>query len=281
MVVRKFIEINEDKCNGCGNCVVDCVEGALQIINGKAKVVKEQFCDGLGACIGGCPLDALKIVERDVAEFDEKAVEEHLKSKAQSSPKGYTSASNNLKVNSEGCGGGCPGTRTIEIKRENNSEINRKNFCGEQGSKEEATQAYAEIRRGATDADNAVIHENSSCLTQWPVQLHLISPQAPYLKGANLLVAASCSAFAYGNFHHDFIKNHIVVIACPKLDRTEPYIDKLTQIIKEGGITSITVVRMEVPCCGGLSHMVKEAITLSGKKLPYLEEIITVDGKRK
>jgi ferredoxin len=246
MVVRKFIEINEDKCTGCGNCVVDCAEGALQIVNGKAKVMKEQFCDGLGACIGGCPVDALKIVERDVAEFDEKAVEEHLKSK--DNPKLKTK---DERQKTKDCGGGgCPSLA---------------------------------FNRGATETikEKTENPEGQSELQQWPVQLHLISPQAPYLKGANLLVAASCSAFAYGNFHHDFIKNHIVVIACPKLDRTEPYIDKLTQIIKEGGITSITVVRMEVPCCGGLSHMVKEAITLSGKKLPYLEEIITVDGKRK
>ncbi len=250
MVVRKFIEINEDKCNGCGNCVVDCAEGALQIVNGKAKVVKEQFCDGLGACIGGCPVDALKIVERDVAEFDEKAVEEHLKSKDQSSPKGFALASKKQKTKGEGCGGGCP---SLAFNR---------------GSAETITEK----------SENP---EGQSELQQWPVQLHLISPHAPYLKGANLLVAATCSAFAYGNFHHDFIKNHIVVVACPKLDKTEPYVDKLTQIIKEGGITSITVIRMEVPCCGGLSYIVKEAITKSGKKLPYLEEIITVDGKRK
>lgn len=243
MVVRKFIEINEDKCTGCGNCVVDCAEGALQIINGKAKVVKEQFCDGLGACIGGCPVDALKIVERDVAEFDENAVEEHLKSK------------NNPKLNpikkeeKKGCGGGCP---SLAFNRDTSKPIQNESSANPEGQSE---------------------------LQQWPVQLHLINPTAPYLKGANLLIAASCSAFAYGNFHHDFIKNHIVVIACPKLDRTEPYIDKLTQIIQEGGITSITVVRMEVPCCGGLSHMAKEAISKSGKKLPYLEEIITVDGK--
>ena len=243
MVLRKFIEINEDKCNGCGNCVIDCAEGALQIINGKAKVVKEQFCDGLGACIGGCPVDALKIVERDVAEFDEIAVEEHLKSKNNPKLKPIK------KEEKQGCG--CP------------SMAFNTSF-GE--PKEEKT------------SDNP---QGQSELQQWPVQLHLLNPQAPYLHGANLLVAASCSAFAYGNFHHDFIKNHIVVIACPKLDNTEPYVDKLTQIITEGGITSITVVRMEVPCCGGLSHMVKEAISLSGKKLPYLEEIITVDGKLK
>ncbi len=264
MVLRKFIEINEDKCNGCGNCVVDCAEGALQIVNGKAKVVKEQFCDGLGACIGSCPVDALKIAEKDVAEFDEHAVEKHLKSN--NNPKLQLVK----KEEKKGCGGGCPGTRAIEIKRNINSEVNRQSFHEEQG-----------IKHGVTGKDSAIIRENSSCLTQWPVQLHLISPQAPYLKGAKLLVAATCSAFSYGNFHHDFIKDHIVVVACPKLDKTEPYVDKLTRIITEGGIASITVVRMEVPCCGGLSHLVKEAIANSGKKLPYLEEVITVDGKIK
>ncbi|MDD4526935.1 MAG: ferredoxin [Candidatus Margulisbacteria bacterium] len=240
MVMRKFIEINEEKCNGCGNCIVDCAEGALQLVNGKAKVVKEQFCDGLGACIGNCPVDALKIIEKDVAAFDEEAVEKHLKSK--DNPK--------LKIaKKEDHACGCP------------SMAFDRSFVEPKEEKK---------------ADNP---QGQSELQQWPVQLHLINPQAPYLKGANLLVAATCSAFSYGNFHHDFIKDHIVVVACPKLDRTEPYVDKLTQIITEGEITSITVIRMEVPCCGGLSQIVKEAINKSGKKLPYLEEIITVDGK--
>lgn len=248
MVLRNFIEINEEKCNGCGNCVVDCAEGALQIVNGKAKVVKESFCDGLGACIGRCPVDALKIIQKDVEEFDEKAVEEHLKSA--NNPK--------LKTKGEGCGGGCPSLAFNKSPINNNpTSINK------------------------TENSSANETEIKSELQQWPVQLHLINPQAPYLKGANLLVAATCSAFSYGNFHRDFIKNHIVVVACPKLDKTEPYVDKLTKIITEGGIASITVVRMEVPCCGGLSYMVKESIANSGKKLPYLEEIISIDGKIK
>lgn len=255
MVIRNFIEIDEEKCNGCGICVIDCAEGALQIVNGKAKVVKESFCDGLGACIGGCPVGALKIIQKDVEAFDEKAVEEHLKFKKNSKlqTKDTMSTTQNTEYR-----GGCPSLAF------NKSPIN--NNSSDTNNKVNSSSNETEVK---------------SELQQWPVQLHLMNPQAPYLKGANLLVAATCSAFAYGNFHHDFIKNHIVVVACPKLDKTEPYIDKLTQIIKEGGVASITVVRMEVPCCGGLSYMVKEAINKSGKKLPYLEEVITIDGKVK
>ncbi len=247
MVVRNFIEIDEDKCNGCGNCVIDCEEGALQIIDGKAKVVKESYCDGLGACLGGCPVDALKIIQKEVDEFDEEAVEEHLKS--DNNPK--LKMEQKKETKSSSCGGGCP-SMAFDTK----TTTEEKTCCG----------------------DNP---QGQSELQQWPVQLHLMSPQAPYLKGANLLVAATCSAFAHGNFHHEFIKDHIVVVACPKLDKTEPYIDKLTQMITEGGISSITVIRMEVPCCGGLSQMVKQAIDKSGKKLPYLEEVISVNGEVK
>jgi NAD-dependent dihydropyrimidine dehydrogenase PreA subunit len=242
MVLRKFIEIDEDKCNGCGNCVVDCAEGALQIIDGKARVIKEEFCDGLGACLGRCPTDALKIIDKDVAEFNEKAVEEHLKNNAIN------------KNHQKPCppSGGCPSTQYNRAPSKANVE-NESNIKG----------------------------TIQSQLQQWPIQLHLLNPSAPYLAGANFLLAATCSAFSYGNFHNDFIKNHIIAIACPKLDNTEPYLDKLVQIIQKGGIASITVIRMEVPCCSGLSLLVKKAIEKSGKKLPYLEEIVSISGEIK
>jgi NAD-dependent dihydropyrimidine dehydrogenase PreA subunit len=239
---RNFIEIDEEKCNGCGDCVVSCAEGALQIIDGKAKVVNDSFCDGLGACIGHCPVDALKIIEKDVAEFDEAAVEKHLKEKdSQKQPNKHDVA----------CG--CPG-------------MAMQDFSKKAGEQEE---------QGSEQGDVA------SQLRQWPIQLHLVNPAAPYFQNCNLLIAASCTAFSLGNFHQSLLKDHAVVIACPKLDRTEGYVEKLAEIIKSGGVLSVTVARMEVPCCMGLTSMVKEAINVSGKKVPFLEEIISIQGEIK
>jgi NAD-dependent dihydropyrimidine dehydrogenase PreA subunit len=231
MTVRKFIKIDEKKCNGCGECVTSCVEGALQIIDGKAKVVNEIFCDGLGACIGSCPQNALEIIEKDVADFDEKAVEKHLENKKHDIP----------------CG--CPG---MAMKDFSEPEI-----------------------------DTKVENPKSvpSRLKQWPIQLHLVNPAAPYFKNANLVIAASCTAFSFGAFHQEFLANHRLVIACPKLDKTEGYIEKLAQIIKENNLASITVVRMEVPCCAGLTILGKQAIANSGKKVPFLEQVISIQGK--
>ncbi|HAR63860.1 MAG: 4Fe-4S ferredoxin [Candidatus Margulisiibacteriota bacterium] len=228
MVLRKFIDIDEAKCDGCGNCVVACAEGALRIIDGKARVIKEQFCDGLGACIGECPKDALKIVTRDVARFDETAVEKHLKE--------------NRKV--------CPGTAVHEFRD---------------------TPVVPQ-----TPVDAAAC---PSQLRQWPVQLHLVSPAAGYFQGANLLIAADCCAFSYGNFHRDFVKDRAVVIACPKLDDTEGYIEKLVNIIKEGNVSSITVVIMQVPCCRGLARIAQEALKRANRPIPYSEKIISIKGE--
>jgi len=230
---RNFIEIDEAACNGCGNCVTACAEGALKIINGKAKVVNDSFCDGLGACIGHCPTGALKIIEKDVAAFDENAVNAHLKNK-------YDVPCN------------CPGM---------------------------AMQDFRENKIQQEDKKNMECHEVESQLRQWPIQLHLVNPEAPYFKNCNLLIAASCTAFSFGNFHSNFLKDHTLVIACPKLDKTEGYLEKLTEIINRGEILSITVVRMEVPCCMGLTMLVKEAIKNSKKKIPFLEEIISIKGE--
>ncbi|MFA5880419.1 MAG: 4Fe-4S binding protein [Candidatus Margulisiibacteriota bacterium] len=231
-MIRNFIEINEEKCNGCGNCVVACAEGALKIIDGKAKVVNDSFCDGLGACIGHCPTDALKIVKKEVTEFDEKLVQENLQKQAQ-------------KTNQYNVPCNCPG---MEI------QDNR-------------------------DKNNDVSIESISQLKQWPIQLHLVSHTAPYFKECNLLIAASCTAFSFGNFHQEFLRNHTLVIACPKLDQTEGYLEKLTEIINKNSILSITVARMEVPCCKGLTMLAEEAIKSSTKKVPFLEQVISLKGK--
>lgn len=230
MAIRNIIEIDEDKCNGCGQCVVDCAEAALQIINGKAKLVKEIYCDGLGACMGNCPTGALKVVQREAEEFDEKATEKHIHA--------------TKKEKEEPCG--CPGSRAVDFSE-----------------KKADSQGEAETRPE---------------LSNWPVQLKLVAPNAPFLKDADLLLAADCTAFSAINFHSRFIKGKKLLIACPKLDDTQLYYEKLTEMFKGNAIKSITVARMEVPCCGGLIHLAKEAIKASGKDIPLNEVVIGIKG---
>lgn len=229
MAIRNIINIDEDKCNGCGNCVVDCAEAALQIVNGKAKLVKELYCDGLGACMGGCPTGALTIVQREADAFDETATEAHVHA---------------MKAKPEPCG--CPSTRSVDFA---NKEV---------------------VGRG--------VSETRPELTNWPIQLKLIATEAPYLNNADLLMAADCAAFSTINFHSRFIKGRKVVIACPKLDDAQFYFDKLTEMFKVNSINSVTVVRMEVPCCGGLAYITKQAIQKSGKEIPYSEVVIGIKG---
>ncbi len=229
MAIRNIINIDEDKCNGCGNCVVDCAESALQIVNGKAKLVKELYCDGLGACIGGCPTGALTIVQREADPFDEIATEAYVHS---------------MKKKQEPCG--CPSTRPVD-------------FMDREVGRHEAAETKPE-------------------LTNWPIQLKLVATEAPYFNNADLLMAADCAAFSTINFHSRFIKGRKVVIACPKLDDAQFYFDKLTEIFKLNSINSVTVVRMEVPCCGGLAYITKQAIQKSGKEIPYSEVVIGIKG---
>ena len=229
---RKIIKIDEKKCNGCGLCVDACAEGALQLINGKAKLVSESYCDGLGACLPECPTDAISIEERESLPFDEKAVEEPLsKSKKGSSmdPPKFT----------------CPGKKTAVLNKN---------------------------QRPIVSNDDV-----PSALGQWPCQLKLVPTNAPYLKGAKLLIAADCTAFAYANIHKKFMQGKITLIGCPKLDQGT-YAEKLCEIIKNNDIKSITVLRMEVPCCGGLSQAVKDAIIKSQKMLPWQIVTISIDG---
>jgi ferredoxin len=230
MAIRNIIHIDEDKCNGCGNCVVDCAEAALQIVNGKAKLVKEIYCDGLGACMGGCPTGALTIIQRESDPFDEAATEKHVHEVR--------------RKKEEPCG--CPGTRTVDF-----------------GEKRPPSHAAADARAE---------------LTNWPIQLKLVPASAPYFNDADLLLAADCTAFSAAGIHGRFIKGRKVVIACPKLDDAQSYYEKLTEMFRQNSIKSITVLRMEVPCCGGLAYIVKQALQASKKEIPYYEVVIGIKG---
>lgn len=229
-MIRKIIKIDEEKCNGCGACAAACHEGAIGMVDGKAKLMREDYCDGLGDCLPACPTNAISFEEREAPAYDEKAVQK-AKQKKQSG---------NLPC-------GCPGTQSKSIKRD----------------------CKADIR-----SDEAV----SSQLSQWPVQIKLVPVNAPYFNGANLLIAADCTAYAYGNFHNEFIRNRITLIGCPKLDEGD-YADKLTEIIKNNDIKSITIVRMEVPCCGGIENAAKKALQASGKFIPWQVVTISTDGR--
>jgi Fe-S-cluster-containing hydrogenase component 2 len=243
-VVRKIIEIDDDLCDGCGNCVPSCAEGALQIVDGKAKVIADIYCDGLGACLGDCPTGALSIVEREADEFDEEAVEEHLANQKKPEPQHIPMS------------GGCPSARMQTFDA----------FAAQQ-----ATTTQTEI---ATTGQ-----EEESALSHWPVQIMLVPPTAPFLKGADLLVLADCVPVAFPTVHRDFIKGKSVLMGCPKLDNAQFYIEKFAQICKQSGVKSITSVVMEVPCCSGLPMIVKKGMELSGIEIPMEEVVISTRGK--
>jgi len=237
---RKIIEIDETLCDGCGVCVPSCEEGALEIIDGKAKMVSEIYCDGLGACLGECPTGALRIVEREADEFDEEAVKEHLSSNSkEEKPKEATLP----------CG--CPSTSIRTFRQPSPCQ----------------------------EANKPAFHASSdSALSHWPVQIRLVPPTAPFLKGADLLVAADCTPFAYPNFHKDFLEGKTVLVGCPKLDDAQAYIQKFTDIFNTTDINSISVVVMEVPCCQGLPVIVESGMEKAGKKIPMEKVIISVKG---
>ncbi len=243
-VMRKIIEIDEERCNGCGNCVVACAEGAIQIVDGKAKVIADKYCDGLGACIGDCPEDALKIIEREADDFDEAAVEELLKKQAQE------------KKQAQPVPGGCPSA---------------------------AMKTFPTA--GAADpcgcANNPAIQPSGgkSALGHWPVQIRLVPPGAPFLRDADLLIAADCVPVAYPSFHEDFLKGKAVMIGCPKFDNAEEYVEKLSQVFKVSGIKSITSVVMEVPCCSALPVIVKKAFEKADVEIPFEEVVVSARGE--
>jgi ferredoxin len=238
-ILRKIIEINEDLCDGCGQCVTGCAEGALQIIDGKARVVSETFCDGLGACIGECPTGALKIVEREAPPFDEKAVKKHL-AKKEKEPETMP------------CG--CP-------------------------------SAHIQIfdKPSACEAANKPKHfekvEQESALTHWPIQIKLIPASAPFLKGADLLVLADCTAVAFPTLHRDLMKGKVVMMGCPKFDDVHEYAQKFADIFKTAGVKSVTVVVMEVPCCSGMPVIVKKGMEMANKQVPMKEIVLSLRGK--
>lgn len=241
-MLRKIVQIDQDKCNGCGLCVPACAEGAIRIVNGKAVLSADNLCDGLGACLGECPQDAIQIIERDADAFDEEAVEEHLKSSERAPLTPHHPAPPAPRPQ----GGGCPGTRAMSLERP------------------------------VTSGPSA---DQPSTLGQWPVQLHLVPVNAPYLQGADLLIAADCVPFAYGSFHKDFLAGKALVVGCPKLDDNQTYLEKLTEIFRRNDFNSITVVRMEVPCCGGIVMATRQALAASGKAIPLQEVTVTIGGK--
>lgn len=256
-MIRKIIHIDKEKCNGCGLCASACHEGAIGMVNGKAQLLREDYCDGLGDCLPACPTGAITFVQREAAAYDEAAVKEHLKNREAASVKPAVSANHAAPVFS-----GCPGSRMRSMQRKNT----------------ENTSAGSNTASGT--ASNAVTAGNApeSQLTQWPVQIKLAPTNAPYFDNARLLIAADCTAFAYGNFHEKFIKNHITLIGCPKLDDVD-YSEKLTEIIRNNNIREISIVRMEVPCCGGIVMAVQNALKQSGKMIPWQVVTISVDGK--
>ena len=241
-VVRKIIEIDEERCDGCGQCVTGCAEGALAIIDDKARVISDNLCDGLGACIGECPTGALQIVEREAEEFDEAAVEKHLEHEYQGE-----------RIGAPMVGGGCPSA----------------------GIKMFAPQAQGAEAPRHTAGDDA-----TSALSHWPIKLRLVPPHAPFLKGADLLVLADCGAIAFPTLHRDLLQGRVVLAGCPKFDDLALYEERFTQIFKQAGIRTITVVRMEVPCCAGLQALVLKCLKTSAADIPVEEIVISATGRR-
>ena len=228
---RRIIHIDKEKCNGCGACAAACHEGAIAMVNGKAKLMRDDYCDGLGDCLPACPTGAITFVEREAAAYNAEAVKENMMKK---------------KLGEHH--GGCPGSRLMTMNRDESA-----------ASPSQPTEMQSRLR-------------------QWPVQIKLVPVNAPYFDGAKLLIAADCTAYAYAAFHEKFIKNHITLVGCPKLDSVD-YSEKLTEIIANNNIQSVTVVRMEVPCCGGLEHAAKTALQNSGKFIPWQVVTISTDGR--
>lgn len=256
MAIRKIIQIEEDKCNGCGLCVPNCAEGAIQIIDGKAKLVKDSYCDGLGACLGHCPQDALHIIEREADDFNEEEAMEFVKNTR--GPATEVHKHNPAPVQ-HAHHGGCPGSRMM--------------MFGNKGA-DEAKNSTASV--SSEDIEVKIKPQ----LRQWPVQLSLVPVNAPYFENADLLVTADCVPFAYANYHIDLLKGKALVVGCPKLDDVEHYVEKLTQIIRNNNLKSITVAHMEVPCCSGIVRAVDMAVMRSGKDVAVNKVRIGINGEK-
>jgi NAD-dependent dihydropyrimidine dehydrogenase PreA subunit len=271
-VKRDIIKIDEDRCTGCGLCIPNCPEGALQVIAGKARLVSDLACDGLGACIGHCPEDAITVEKREAEPYDESKVMEsivkagpavirahldHLQAHGQdqylAEARAFLKTMGIAEPAPAATAGGCPGSRMMDFGRETKG-------AGEAGAAAGAAAPQSELR-------------------QWPVQLHLLNPHAPYFKGADLLVAADCVPFTYAGFHDRFLRGKALVIFCPKLDDSDDlYIEKLTEIVKHNDIKSITVLHMEVPCCFGTTRVIEEALKRSGKNVVVKDYTISIRG---
>lgn len=256
MAVRKIVSIDESKCNGCGLCIPNCAEGALAIIDGKARLMKEIYCDGLGACLGHCPQDAITIIEREADDFNEEAVEKMLKAQGKTINNSHNATSS-----------GCPGSA---VRQFGHAEPHS-HEGGCPGSRMRMIQ-----RKEVVEDDNVKL---TSKLRQWPVQLQLVPASAPYLKNADLLVTADCVPFAYANYHNDFLKDKAVVVGCPKLDDSMYYAKKLQDIISLNDLESITVLRMEVPCCSGIAQATKIGRDNSGINIPIKVVTISIEGE--
>ncbi len=273
MALRKIVHIDEELCDGCGDCVPSCAEGAIQIIGGKAVLLADNLCDGLGACLGECPRGAIRIEEREADEYDEAAVEDHLAHMPDLGPVDLGSllgrptrhhefeAPRPAHGHGHGHGGGCPGSRMMRFP-----------LAGQTA----ATPAAPETAPASQGAAPAAASE----LRQWPIQLHLVNPTAPYFQGANLLLAADCCAFASGDFHARFLRGKALAMACPKLDQGQDvYRQKLTAMVDQAGIDTITVLIMEVPCCNGLLGLARDAVAAATRKVPVKLVVLGVQGQ--
>ena len=237
-IMRKIIQIDEERCDGCGQCVPSCAEGAIEVIDGKAKLVEDRYCDGLGACMGDCPNDALTIVEREAEDFDEHAVEKYLEGKAQ--PQEQTSDEFTMAC-------GCPSTQIQSFSPQ----------------KED---------RGVSEPES--LGKDQSALSHWPVQIRLVPPSAPFLQGAELLILSDCAPVAYPSLHKDFLNGRVALLGCPKFDNAQEYVAKFTDIFRTAGIKSITLLEMEVPCCSALAMIVRKALSIAQADIPL--EVYTI-----
>ena len=283
-MLRKIIKIDEEKCNGCGLCATACHEGAIDVINGKAKLVRENYCDGLGDCLPGCPTGAITFEEREAPAYDDAAVkktqekakmeavkmtvEEIMQLEDENERRKLLKAKMQEEVGADMRHGGCPGSRAMKLSHDSRPSTNT---SGCPGMRSEALGLAAEeATPGAS--------RQAPRLAQWPCQIKLVPTKAPFFEGAKLLIAADCTAYAYANMHEDFMKGRTTIIGCPKLDAVD-YSEKLTEIIKNNEIKDVTIVRMEVPCCGGLEIAAKNALRASGKFIPWQVVTISRDGR--
>jgi len=266
-IVREIIKIDEDLCDGCGQCILSCAEGALQIIDGKARLVSETLCDGFGNCVGTCPQDAIKIIKREADDFDEEAVQEHLKTFKPEIPAAATASK-------PAGSSGTIATIPMALHGPSTAPHPHAHSGGCPGSAMRMFEASPETAEDESDTTGEI----RSTLVQWPVQLMLVPPTAPFLRGKELLLAADCCPFAYADFHRKYLKGKSLLVGCPKLDDLDHYRQKLEEVFRHSGCTGVTVMIMEVPCCGGLNLIARQALQASGVDIPFKEVVIGVRG---